>query len=146
MSLALTPFLWANSIPANSVPGFVDATISVGDQWSQDTTAGGSTVNNEDITYEITAGPVGLEATENTGLLTFRPTTNQVGSYQMTLRVKHRDGTFVEFTRTLTVQASAVSDPVGLYVAPSIGQNSPSNGSASNPYKTIRYATLVIGI
>ncbi|BDS07032.1 hypothetical protein NT6N_20720 [Oceaniferula spumae] len=124
-----------------SLPTLVDQTIAVGSPWELDIAATPG-VNDPDVVFEVVEGPVGLHITEGGGLLSMRPTTDQIGTHTVTIRYSDSNGGSITKTINLEIIAGG-GNPSGLYVSPNTGSDTTGDGSAGNPYATIPAALVV---
>jgi hypothetical protein len=88
-------------------------------------------------TYKILSGPVGLNVVENTGRLSFRPTSRQAGTHSFTIQITDEFGNVSIFSSTIVVTDSGASNPTGIYVIPGSPQDPSENGSVEHPFNNI---------
>jgi hypothetical protein len=100
-----------------------------------------SSVGSEKFTFRIIEAPVGLNVVENTGRLSFRPLSNQIGTTTIKIEIVDEFGNVSIFTTTITVTNGNVSDPIGVYVIPNAAVDPLANGSAAHPFNDIETAT-----
>ncbi|MBL8346456.1 MAG: putative Ig domain-containing protein, partial [Rubrivivax sp.] len=78
-------------------------TATVGVAYSYDVNA--SDANGDTLTYSLTQGPAGMTINTTNGLIAWTPTSAQVGSQAVTVRVTDPGGLFVTQSFTITVGA-----------------------------------------
>jgi hypothetical protein len=93
--------------------------------------------------FRIMTGPLGLNVVENTGRLSFRPLTNQVGVWPILIEITDEFGNISLFNTTINVTLGTIPDPLGIYVNPSLLNDVGANGSVTNPYKSIATAVQI---
>ena len=86
-------------------------------------------MNNQPLTWRLTNAPAGMTLA-NDGRVTFTPTSAQVGSYNVTVRVTRADGVFRERTFPVTVGTSSF-----FFVSTSGSDTNP--GTISQPFRTL---------
>eukprot|EP00045_Choanoeca_perplexa_P010718 m.110542 g.110542 ORF g.110542 m.110542 type:complete len:1048 (+) comp15369_c0_seq3:42-3185(+) len=115
-------------------------TMPQGSNYSRRLLSGSNLLVTNDVTYQVLIAPVGLSVLRQSGLVTFRPTSHQVGVHTIVIEVRIDKVYRSLHTTTVTVTASSAIDPEGLYVVPGGGTDVEAAGSASNPYNSITYA------
>ncbi len=139
-----------NGINPEDVTGFKVTAIDLAAGTAVEATTGeilsqtlqpSSAVGSTYFRWQLISGPQGLNVVENTGRLTFRPTSDQAGlDTTTTLQATDEFGNTARFEIPVTVASGVNTDPVGVYVVPGTGSDSTGDGSAVSPYGTIDHA------
>ena len=114
-------------------------TVQTGQTLSVDLTAlssNGSTT----FDYQLLEGPSGLGIVENSGHLSFRPLSSQIGTHPVKFQVTDAAGTVSVFETSVTVTDGGVADPAGYIVDLNAPADPAADGSAAHPYNDIAVA------
>jgi RHS repeat-associated protein len=119
----------ANRPPViTTLPG-VDA--AVGEDYTYDVDA--IDADGDSLTYSILSGPTGLEIDAQTGLISWTPTADQVGEFEVTVEVNDAQGGTANQTYSIVVGGTAgnnapifVSTPITQFQLPGLGN--PADG------------------
>jgi RHS repeat-associated protein len=85
--------------------------------------------DNDPLTFSLTTSPVGMTIDPASGLIQWRPTSAQVGSFAVALRVDDGQGGFATQTYTVVVSATAPNQPPYITSTPSLV------GTVGTPYQ-----------
>ena len=67
---------------------------------------------NDKLTYSLTTKPEGMTIDSDTGLIEFRPTSAQVGTYDVVVKVEDSNSTPASDTQSFTITVASLSSPL----------------------------------
>ncbi len=124
------------TINASNISNLVPLTVQTGNTLDYVFSAQSGT-GSQKIDFKIIEGPVGLNVVEYSGRLSFKPLSNQIGSYPVVIEITDEFGNKSLFQTTLDVTNGSATDPSGIYVVPGAEPNAAEDGSVANPFNEI---------